>query len=335
MIPYLQRRLTEGRQWLQSHLERWLPWWNRHPASTRVLWRYLWRTVENFSKSGARQAAALAYYTIFSVFPFILLLAVMLNAIVGPVVAEQQIVMGIASFLPNASPEFLRLIQDNVAQALDQAQSFGIVALLGLAWSASGLFISLTTALDEIFHVPANRSLLRQRLTAVIMAVVLIVLIAISFLTSAVMRLLSTVLITQSSQWLSVGTFFLPFGLNTVIFALMFRYVPARRVDWDAIWPSAILGGAAWELLKTAFGSVLTNVSNYQFIYGTLSTGILLLFWAYLISSVFLLSAELCAQLNQWLLDPAWQADADGVSEPITPSLPAPPAVRSLPDGNS
>jgi uncharacterized BrkB/YihY/UPF0761 family membrane protein len=109
-----------------------------------------------------------------------------------------------------------------------------------------------------------------------------------------------------------------------MIFALLFRYVPARRVYWDAVWPAAIFGAIGWEIAKTGFSWFLNNVANYQFVYGAIAAGIILLFWAYLIASIFLLSAEICAQLNEWLLDQHWQDEAQRFLEgKATPRLPS------------
>lgn len=316
---------------LRSRFERYYEqanhWWATNPAMTRALPGYLRRAVANFASYGLRQAAALSYYAIFSIFPLTLLIAILISRIVGPVVgtsnATMPIGIGIEPFLPPSASQLLQVIQENLAQAVEQGASFSILAVLGLIWSGLGLFSNITTSLDFIFHVPSNRSLWRQRLTAVMMALVLVVLIATSFLTSAVLRLVSALLLERPSAWISVATIFLPLGLNMVIFALLFRFVPSRRVHWDAVWPAAIFGAVGWELAKTAFGWYLLNVANYQFIYGTLSAGIVLLFWAYLIASIFLLSAEFCAQLNEWLLDRHWQQETEQYLEgKAAPRLP-------------
>ncbi len=311
----------------QRYSDRVNRWWQTNPAMTRALPGYLQRAVANFISYGLRQAAALSYYAIFSVFPLTLLIAVLISHLVGPIVspsvATAPIGIGLEPFLPPAASSLLDLFQTNLSQAVEQGTSFSILAVVGLIWSGLGLFSNITTSLDFIFHVPANRSLWRQRLTALIMAFVLIILITTSFVTSAVLRFASALLLERPSLWLSIGSIFLPLGLDLVIFALLFRFVPARRVHWDAVWPAAIFGAVGWELAKTAFGWYLLNVANYQFVYGTLSTGIVLLFWAYIISSIFLLSAEFCAQLNEWLLDRHWQEEAEQFLEgKAAPRLP-------------
>jgi membrane protein len=244
-----------------------------------------------------RGAAALAFYTILSIFPLTLLVAVGVSRLLGPAVAQEQIANGLSLFLPG---ETVNLLQGNLIDALQQGRSFGLVAIGGLVWAATGLFSNITFSLDLIFQVPSNRSLWRQRVIAAFMAIMLIMLVAASFLTAGVLRLAQTVLLNQPNIWLTISTYFLPIGLNMVIFAMLFRYVPARHVFWDAVWPAAIFGALGWELARWGFGLYLTNIANYQFVYGGIATVIVLQLWAYLIAAVFLFSAELCARLNEW-----------------------------------
>jgi len=275
-------------------------WWQKQEEATRELPAYLRQGIVNFFfKGGSRQAATLAYYAIFSVFPLTLLFAVLIGRVLGPVTAQTQIASALGLFLP---ADTANLLQQNISDALRQSESFTLIAIGGLLWSALGLFSNITYSLDEVFAVSARRSLWRQRLVALAMTVILVVLVTTSFVTSAVLRLISATLLGQQSSWLTIGTIFLPLGLNMVIFALLFRYVPAGEVHGDAVWPAAIFGAIGWELAKSGFVWYTSTVARVQFIYGGIATAIVLLLWAYLISAIFLFSAELCAQLNQWFI---------------------------------
>lgn len=276
-------------------------WWRQRRPATQSLPHYLSVAVMNYIRagSGSRQAAALSYYAIFSVFPLTLLLAIGIGNLVGPVAAQEQIARGLQIFLPEAT---VIDIQSTLSEAIGQSSSFSLVASAALIWAATNLFTHITLALDVTFNVENSRSMVRQRLIAVIMGLTLVVLVLASFVTSGVLRLISAFSPGVPNIWVRIATFFLPVGLDVVIFALLFRYVPAREVHWDAIWPAAIIGSIGWELAKSGFEWYLTNLANYWIIYGSIATGIVLLFWAWLIASIFLFSAELCAQLNQWLI---------------------------------
>src|SRR5690606_15446640 len=237
----------------QHAAQRFDQWWTRQSSSTRALPGDLARALANYWRYGSRQAAALSYSAIFSVFPLSLLATILVSRLVGPVVAQQQLTLALQTFLPPSSTATLELFQTNVQKAIDQGSSFTLIAILFLMWSGLGLFSNITSALDFIFHVPSSRSLWSQRLIALVMALVLIALLVTSFVTSAVLGFISTVLLNPPSVWISIGAFFLPLGLDMMIFALLFRYVPARKVYWDAVWPAAIFGAIGWEIAKTGF----------------------------------------------------------------------------------
>ncbi|MDX1994645.1 MAG: YihY/virulence factor BrkB family protein [bacterium] len=294
-----KERVLDWQARIQLRLDYITRQWMRIEPRWRALPAHLWRAIVNFKDNGTRQAAALAYYAVFSVFPLTLLLAIGVSRILEPTIAQEQISNGLQLFLPEESAT-IQLVRDSVTQALQQNSSFGLVALLGLIWSALGLFSNFTDALDQIFQVPTSRSLWRQRLLGFLMTLVLIVLIITSFMTSGLLSLVDAVLIATPSVWISIGSLLLPLGLNMVIFVLLFRYIPARRVHWDAIWPAALLGGMGLEAAKAGFGWYLTNLANFQFVYGSIATVIVLLLWVYLAACIFLLSAEVCAQLDLW-----------------------------------
>lgn len=295
-------KLRARKTWAQMPLLQYiLRQWQRLSPSSRALPGHIWQAILNFKNHGMRQAAALSYYAVFSMFPLILLLAVVISELVGPTVAQEQIAQGLILFLPEET-ETITLLQDNIEQALRQNSSFGLIALIGLIWSALGLFSNLTSSLDLIFQVPATRSIWVQRLLAFIMTIALISLVAMSFITSGMLRLVDALLLSNPSIWIRIGVLFLPFGLNLVIFVMLFRYVPAREVNWDAIWPAAILGSVFLELAKAAFAWYLANLANFQIVYGSIATVIVFMLWAYLTAGIFLISAEICSQINLWFI---------------------------------
>ncbi len=276
-------------------------WWYRRRISSRTLPRYVWMAVVNFNRYGTAQAAALSYYAIFSIFPLTLLVAVGVNSLLGPAAGSQQIASGLSIFLPDQ--QAVELLQSSVLEALEQRSSFTLIALAGLVWAALGLFTNLTRSLDVIFQVPSSRSLWRQRLLAFLMTLTLITLVGGSFVTFGLLRLMAVFFIESPSVWITIGTVFLPFSLNIVIFVLLFRFVPSRKVHWEAIWPAAVFGSAGWELAKGMFVWFLENLANFADVYGSIAVVIALLLWAYVTSSVFLLSAELCARLDDWFME--------------------------------
>jgi len=286
------------RDYLRKLFQPFFEWWSSHSEPTRELPFVLLTAFKNFSRYSSRQSAALAFYSLFSVFPLTLLLAVLIGGLLEPAVAQEQIANGLSFFLPENTVSY---VQDVLGESLQQSSSFGIVAIAAITWSSLGLFSNITASLDEIFAVPEGRSIWGLRFLAVLMSITLVILVIASFLTSGVLQLVS-ILLLEPSLWVTIGILFLPFGLDVVIFSMLFRFVPARYVHWDAVLPAAMFGAIGWELAKAGFGYYLSGLANFQFIYGSIATGIVLLFWANLIAAIFLFSAELCARLNEWII---------------------------------
>jgi len=298
--------------------------WSRLDAATRALPHYLWRAVVNFNSYGASRAAALAYYAIFSIFPLSLLFAIAIGTLLGDALVQQQIGAALPLFLPPGTEQLL--LENIKPEALALGRSAGLLGIAGLLWSALGLFSNVSSSLDLIFRVSARRSIWRHRLVALAMALILVLLITASFVTSGVMGITSALIAVYPSFWITVGTIFLPLGLNMVIFALLFHYVPAKQVYWDAVWPAALFGAIGWELAKEAFRWYLTNFANFDLVYSTIATVMVLLLWAFLLASIFLFSAELCAQLNDWFLfqhEAEWEeVEAEEAPPQLPPEIP-------------
>jgi membrane protein len=291
MLTFLQRRLRLYRL-------RFSIWWRELPGSFRAIVVEIGEAVRRFAAQDSPRAAALAYYAIFSAFPLALLGAVAVGRLLGAALVEEQVGNVLALFLPQVT---VTEIQGHLVSAIQQSASFGAIAMVTLAWSGLSLFANLTRFLDEIFEVHAPRGMWRQRVMALLISGALVVVVAMSFLTSGVLRLISALVLDQPSVWLSIGILFLPLGLNIVLFALLLRYVPGRHVHWDAIWPSALFGAIGWRIAEEGFSWYLSNLATYQFVYGGLATGIAILLWGFILAMLFLFSAQLCARLNIWV----------------------------------
>ncbi|NLX09422.1 MAG: YihY/virulence factor BrkB family protein [Chloroflexi bacterium] len=267
-------------------------------AITNDLVHYIWRAIYRFSKHGPRESAALAYYAIFSLFPLLLLLIVIIGTVLGPAAAHNQIDGVLRLFLPQSTASFL---QDNIAEVLEQRSPLGIVAGITLLWSALGVFSSLSSALSRTFRDTNPRNTWQQRLFGVTMMAALATLLLASLATTVIFGLIDLLVFYRSASWVTMGALVIPLSLSVSIFAFLYRFVPRRRVRWDAIWAAAFLGGGAWELAKRAFAWYLDNLATYNLVYGSVAAIIVLMLWAYLSAIIIILGAEICVSLDDWM----------------------------------
>ena len=273
-------------------------WWILANAASDGLISHMWQAIVRFSKHGTREAAALSYYAVFSIFPLLLLLIIVIGTALGPAAARNQIDSVLRLFLPANTANFL---QENIAQALEQRGGFGIVAGVSLLWSSLGLFSSLSSALSRTFRDENPRNTWHQRTIGLAMMIALSALLIASLAATFIFAMLDFLFFYQSASWISLGGVIIPLSLSVSIFAFLYRFIPRQRVRWDAIWVAAFLGGGAWEVAKRLFTWYLDNLASYSLVYGSVATMIVLMFWTYLSGLIVLLGAEICVSLDDWM----------------------------------
>ncbi|MBN2304164.1 MAG: YihY/virulence factor BrkB family protein, partial [Anaerolineae bacterium] len=237
-----------------------------------------------------------------SVFPLLLLIIIVIGTVLGPAAARNQINEVLQLFLPTATANFL---QDNIAQALQQRGSFGLFAGITLLWSSLGLFSNLSSALCRTFRDEKGRNTIQSRLVGLGIMASLAVLLLASLASTLIFNFIDLLVFYQGTTWLSTGALVIPLSLSVAIFAFLYRFIPRRRVRWDAVWVASFLGGMAWEIAKRAFAWYLDNLASYSLVYGSVATMIVLMFWAYLSGIIIILGAEICVALDDWMSDRA------------------------------
>ncbi len=257
------------------------------------------RALLKFSADGcSRMGAALAYYTLFSLFPLLLLLISILGFLLAsgmPLLADARtyILDSVAATLPQAT--------DMVAQGIKAAErargATGVVGLLTLLWSASNMFTQLCQALNIIWDSPPPATIgaaIRTKLTAIAVVLSISALLFLSMVADTALSVAARHLALGSiwrSGWARLAPLYTA-AMATAVLALLYRYLPNTTVRWRHVWPGALLAGVAWELLREGFTVYATRYANYVAVYGTVGTTIALLSWIYLSAQILLFGAE-------------------------------------------
>ncbi len=270
-------------------------WANRRTNSYVT---YLAQAIKNFSTQGTTEAVVFGYWAMFSLFPLVMLGVVIAANILGPDNAKAEVYALLRQYFPGSGSD---LIRQNIDQAIAQRGSFGIVGILGLVYGSVGLFTNLQWDLSRIFRDKHQRPFLLQVLIGIIMMVALALLIMASVLTSTIFSAIGMEFSGDQSPLLKLGAALIPLAINTLMFFLMFRMVPQRKVSHRAIWPAALLAAFIWELGKNLFGWYVTNLANFGLVYGSLGTVIGLLTWTYLTGALVSLCAEIAVATDDWL----------------------------------
>lgn len=294
--------------------------WDTANRWTHSYISFLAQAIQNFLTKGTTEAVVFGYWATFSLFPLVMLAIVGATFLFGSDFARTQVYTALNNFIPGGGG---LLIRDNIEQAFASRSGFGVVGIIGLLYGATGLFRNLQFNLSRIFRDERQRTIPMQFLTGVMMLLTLAVLIGASIIASALFIIVGSQIIGEKSPLMSVGGSLLPLAINTIMFLLLFRFIPQRNISWRALLPAAIFAGLAWELSKNLFGWYVSHLANFGLMYGSLGTVIGLLTWTYLTGCFISLCAEIAVATDDWLAKrpPAVTIVKQDVNKPL-PEVP-------------
>lgn len=249
----------------------------------------------------AQSAASLAYYAFFSLFPFLLVLiaggSYFLNS--------QQVFQSVTQFVQEAIPVSTQLINENLRQVLDTRGTVGLIGLLTLLWSASGVFTNLAYSINLAWPQASRRNFLEKRLVGLGMIAGLSGLLILSLVLDWITDLIPFVDSANASfPSLGLWSFFSNLGSWLMIFLLflaLYRWIPTEKVHWSATLWGALVASLAWRTATAGFTWYLTSgLGRYQVVYGSLGAIVALLFLIYIISMITLFGAHLSAAIDRW-----------------------------------
>lgn len=251
---------------------------------------------------GTRLAAALSYYTVFSLPPLLVLLFLGLGAVLDAQQVEALLQGQVGELLGPAGAEQIRTILEEAEQP---DLSRGIAAALGvgaLLLGAVGAFVELQNALNTVWEVGPDpdqgglRRFVSQRVVSFGMLLMIAFLLLVSLVISAGLAAFGETLAEllpgpASGVLLQVVNAAVALAAITLLFALLFRYVPDAEVAWRDVWIGALGTALLFTAGKFALGIYLGR-SDPGSAFGAAGALALLLVWIYYSAAIFFLGAE-------------------------------------------
>lgn len=246
----------------------------------------------------SRIAAALAYYTVFSISPLLIIAIAIAGAVFGQQNAQDQITEQLTQLVGEDGVKPIVLALNNMSQPKIR----GIASLISigiLILGASGIFAQLQDALNTIWKVkpqPGRGILIfvRKRIFSFLMVLAISFLLMLSLFLSAVVSALSKYEIDflpgSMILWKNLD-FLLSLGLVTFMFGLMFKYVPDVKIAWKDVVVGAVITAVLFLFGKFLLGMYLSK-GTLGSAYGAAGSLIVFLAWVYYSAQIILLGAE-------------------------------------------
>ncbi|MGB7417109.1 MAG: YihY/virulence factor BrkB family protein [Thermosynechococcaceae cyanobacterium] len=265
--------------------------------TVKQIGRLLIATFKEWNEDQApRMAAALAYYTVFSLAPLLLLVVAIAGIFLGPEAAQGQIVSQFQGLLGKEGAEAIQSAIENASQS-GSGLLASVISIVTLLLGACGVFTQLQSALNTAWEVKAKPKLgiwgfIRSRFLSFSMILVIAFLLMVSLVVSAGLAALSQFTGTLPGadflwQILNVA---IALGILTLLFAMIFKVLPDAKIAWNDVWVGAFITALLFSVGKQALGVYIGNGSMGS-AYGAASFLLILLVWIYYSAQILFFGA--------------------------------------------
>jgi membrane protein len=247
----------------------------------------------------ASMGAALAFYTLFSIVPLILIALVVAGHVFGPNAARGAIISQMAELMGRTGAQAIDgLIESaNEPERRSLATGLGVIAFVV---GATSVFNELQDSLNRIWRAPKNQkalgffSLVRVRLLSFGMVIAFLFLLLVSLILSAALSALGRwwgPIFGDRAVLAQAANVLVTFVLITIMFALLYKIIPQRKIHWQDVWIGAAVTSMMFSVGKELIGIYLGRSVTVT-AFGAVGSLAVFLLWVYYSAQIFLLGAE-------------------------------------------
>ena len=243
--------------------------------------------------------AALAYYTLFSLAPLLLIVISVAGLVFGQEAARGEIALQLRALMGEPGADAVQALLASVGQPAESTWAT-LLGVLLLLIGATTVFGELQSALDRIWRVPATAPvsgwlhLLRARMLSFGMILVIGFLLMVSLVLSAALATMERLWSPFFGGWISIASASnaaAGFVLVTAMFALIYKVMPRAQVLWRDVWTGALFTALLFSLGKALIG-VYIGRSGIVSGFGAAGSLVVVLLWVYYSAQIFLIGAE-------------------------------------------
>lgn len=260
-----------------------------------AVWRGLVRLLNS---SDLTHAAAIAYYALLSLFPFVLLML----SVLGWAAAEESDRIAVENFVFRYLPARVDLVSTQLEGLRRMSPQVGVAGGLGLIWASLGVFNAITGAVNEAWGVAQRRSFWKHRIASFIMfaaasGAILASLLIVSTLGMAGIGWVGALL--SRIPWMGgVQALLIHYAASLVLvtaLALVFYFVPNAPVRFRDVWVGAVFTGVLWTGAFNGFSAYLGINRQFALLQGSVTGAVACLIWVYLSSIILIYGVEFTA----------------------------------------
>jgi membrane protein len=263
-----------------------------------MLWTVVKEAARNWSSNkDSRQGAALAYYSVFSIGPIIVIAIAVAGFFFGREAVSGQVASSVKDMVGDTGAQAVQAMLADAGRPRE-----GLLAtLLGLAaliFAAIGVVVQLKDALNTVWEVDSTPGrgiwhFIRSYVVSLAAVLALGFLLMISLLVTAGLAAFGKYAAPYVQEWpLHLVTILASLGIISLLFAIMFKWLPDAAIDWHDVWLGAVVTAVLFEIGKSAIGFYIGR-QGLESTYRAAASIIVILIWVYYSSQIILMGAEI------------------------------------------
>ena len=265
----------------------------------KTIWSMLRQTFLLWNEHEApRLGAALAFYTILSLAPLIILVIAIIGLIFGDSKAKHELVGQAYGIMGRQGADAVKSLIEQAQRPVSGAFA-SIIGIVTLLFGASGVFSELRSALNEMWNVKPKSEggvweTIKQRFFSFGMVLAVGFLLLVSLLITAALAALGKFfgeVMPVPEYVLGMINFLISMAGTAVLFALIFRYLPDTKIDWKDIWIGATVTAMLFTIGKFLIGLYLGKAAVGS-AYGAAGSLVVVIVWVYYSAMIFLFGAQ-------------------------------------------
>lgn len=263
----------------------------------KLIWSMLKDTFNDYLEDSAlSRGAAIAYYTILSIGPVLVICIAIAGLVFGQEAAQGAMVGQLRGMMGDQAAEF---IQTAIASASNKSSGITatIVGLVTLLITASGVFVEMQAALNVIWKTEPKggfSAILKARAASLGLVATMGFLLLTSLVISAGLHALGDYLnsfLPGAELLLQVLNFIISLAMVSILFGAIYKILPDRQLSWKDVGVGAVSTALLFTIGKTLIGLYIGS-SSVASSYGAAGALVIVLIWIYYSSQIFLLGAE-------------------------------------------
>ena len=258
-----------------------------------------WRALVGLVNSNdLTHAASIAYYSLLSLFPFLLLVF----SLLGSVTRDDPDRIAVLTFVFRYFPTQIDFVEEQLNAFIRTRVEVGMAGALTLVWASLGVFGAITSAVNEAWGVEKQRSFWKHRMVSFLMLVaaglvMVLALLAITAVQVAQATWFGEMLarFTWLTAFQSIAFRYLATILLIVGVGLVFYFIPNAKTRFRDVWVGAILTGVLWRLAFDGFAWYIGRNRGLTDLHGSIAAVVVFLLWVYVSSIILMYGVEFTA----------------------------------------